>query len=53
MDRKQAADIYEDLITTEQHIWEILDVKDTPRIFSRTEAYILLDHLCTKFIASA
>ncbi len=48
MERKHVADICEDLITTVQHIREILDEKDTPRIFSRTEVdYILLDHLCT------
>ncbi len=47
MERKHAADICEDLITTVQHIWEFLDEKDTPRIFSRTEVDILLDHLCT------
>ncbi len=37
MERKNAADICKDLITTVQHIWEILDEKDTPRIFNRTE----------------
>ncbi len=47
MELKHAADICEDLITTVQHICEILDGKYTPRIFSRTQVDILLDHLCT------
>ena len=47
MERSHAVDICEDLVTTVHHIWEILDEKDTPRVFSRTEVDILLDHLCT------
>ncbi len=35
----------EDLVTTVHHIWENLDEKDIPRVFSRTEVNILLDHL--------
>ncbi len=35
MQCNDAADICEDLVTTVQHIWEILD-EDTPRVFSRT-----------------
>ncbi len=47
MERRHAVDICEDLVTTVYHIWEILDQKDTPRVFNRTEIDILLDHLCT------
>ena len=47
MERSHAVDICEDLVTTVHHIWEILDEKDTPRVFSRTEVDILLDNLCT------
>ena len=47
MEHKNAADICEDLVATVQHVWEILDDKDTPRVIGRTEVDILLDHLCT------
>ncbi len=47
MERSHAVDICEDLVTTVHHIWEILDEQDTPRVFSRIEVDILLDHLCT------
>ncbi len=47
MERNHAADICEYLVTTVQPIWEILDEKDTPRVFSRPEFDILLDHLRT------
>ncbi len=47
MERNHAADICNKPVTTVQHIWEILDEKATPRVVSRTEVDILLNHLCT------
>ncbi len=44
MERNHAADT-EDLVTTVHHIWELLDEKDTARVFSRTDLDTLLDHL--------
>ena len=41
MERSHAVDICEDLVTAAYHIWEILDEKDTPRVFSRIEVDIL------------